>query len=1610
MGKSDDKSGAGSNGGILGRGVSRRNFLKYSSAAGVAGTAAAMMSGTAFAATPNSVSAENALSGSPESDWESWNDESIQGYTTQYSYLPGETVTFKIDTPSTNYRVRIFRLGWYAGKGARHLQDVTPSATLPQNQPDPKTEAATGLVDCGNWAPSASWTIPSDAVSGIYYALFERQDISNSSNYTHFVVRRTGPSDVLVQTSEMTQHAYNRYGGNSLYYGDPVGRAYKVSYNRPFLRDPDPANMFLSSEVALVRWLERNGYDVSYCGGIDVHQNAAVLNGRKVFISSGHDEYVSGEQRANVTAGRDAGVNMIFMSGNEYFWKVRFAPSIDGSNTADRTMVCYKETLDSAKTDPTPEWTGTWRDPRFSPPSNGGRPENELTGQFFRSILPSNEPDLEITVPAEYAKMRLWRNTAVATLTSGQVRTLAPNTLGYEFDCDVDNGFRPAGLIHLSSTTAQTPQLLIDYGATYIAGTCVHNLVMYRAASGALVFGTGTVQWSYGLDDYHITDPGTPTDPVMQQATINVLADMGAQPSTLQSGLTVATKSADTLPPTTAIVTPAEGAVFPIGTAITVAGTSVDAGGGTVAGIEASTDGGTTWHPATGKDSWSYVFTPLATGQVPITVRAIDDSCNIESPGAQRSFVGGPRSLPCSIWPTDFTPTVASSDDGGAIEAGVKFQSAVEGFITGVRFYKGAGNTGTHVGTLWTAAGEQLATGTFANESATGWQVVSISPVPVTAGTTYVASVFMPNGHYAADAGYFAQAFELPPLRALANGESGSNGVYRYGSTGFPTDTFGSTNYWVDVVLSDDNNEAPKVVDHSPATKIQSVVRTTAVTATFSEPMTEASIVVELRDATNALVAGSTTYDVATRTVTFTPTAQLGALALHTVTVTSGNDAAGNPMAAPYSWEFSTTGDPGTSPTSIWDTSAAPATISSNETSAVELGVRFTSDVDGTVTGLRYYKAPGTTGSHVGHLWSASGTLLATAPFSDETSSGWQQANLATPIAITKSTTYFVSYFSPNGVYGLSSGYFTSSAADRGAIHAPQSVTGALNGVYRYGPSGFPSDSYGNANYWADVVFVMAADNTAPQVVNVEPAADILAVATTQAIRVTFSEPIDSGSLTFSLKTASGATVASSVAYDGGTSTATLTPNSALAQNVTYTASVSAKDLSGNAMAAPMTWKFTTATVAGATPATLWDTSSIPASAASSDGLAIEVGVRIVPQSDGQITGIRFYKGSGNTGSHVGHLWAADGALLGTATFSNESAVGWQQALFGAPIQVTAGVPLVASYFAPNGHYAADAGGLSAAVTRAPLQAPASTGSAPNGLYKYGAGGFPNSSYNATNYWVDAIFVDTAAPTVTSVTPVSGETGVALTATMSATFSEPVIPSSISIKLRDSGGGVVAGASAYDSGSNTVTFTPTSPLSGSASFTASVEAATDLQGNPIASPTTWSFQTIGATVVSIWPNNVVPATLLVNDTGPLEVGTKFRASSAGAVQGVRFYKGGPANSGSHVGNLWAADGTLLASVTFGAETARGWQSAMFTTPVSLTPGNTYVVSYFAPKGMYSADGGYFASRNVVSGPLEALQTGTDGGNGVYKYGSASAFPTDTYNGGNYWVDVLFVAG
>jgi hypothetical protein len=231
-------------------------------------TPSAFAVGPCDAPVVNPVACENTLPGTSPNDWQivGDGDTTIAGFSTAMSVNKGETVVFKIKTPASSYHIDVLRLGYYQGNGARKVAaNITPSATLPQTQPACLAAPTTGLIDCGNWAASASWAVPASAVSGVYIAHLVRND-TGGSNQIVFVVRDDAShADVVFQTSDTTWQAYNTYGGNNLYTcatncpaGNPDGYkgAAKVSYNRPLTPSADQGRASIYyAEFAMLRFL-----------------------------------------------------------------------------------------------------------------------------------------------------------------------------------------------------------------------------------------------------------------------------------------------------------------------------------------------------------------------------------------------------------------------------------------------------------------------------------------------------------------------------------------------------------------------------------------------------------------------------------------------------------------------------------------------------------------------------------------------------------------------------------------------------------------------------------------------------------------------------------------------------------------------------------------------------------------------------------------------------------------------------------------------------------------------------------------------------------------------------------------------------------------------------------------------------------------------------------------------------------------------------------------------------------------------------------------------------------------------------------------------------------
>ncbi len=762
----------------------------------------------------NAISIENAKAGNPASEWDiaGLGDLTIQGFSTQISVNKGETVYFKIKTPSRNYSINIFRYGYYNGAGARKWGTGTITASLPQIQPIDLFDPVTGKTDCSNWAISAKWVVPGSAVSGVYVATLTRNDGTRGSSHITFIVRDdAGKSDLLFKTSDATWQAYNNYGGTSLY-GNifenippfiPVpgfGHATKVSYNRPVFTAKYGRDCFKNAEYPMVRWLERNGYDVSYTTCVDMAKDPAAITPsiHKAIFTVGHDEYWSAAERTKFENARAAGVNLGFFSGNTCFWKTRWEDNY-------RTLVCYKEGTEpdpillvcGTKCDPSPEWTGLWRSGCAYPAAGGCKPENSIIGQ-----IGSEEGSKPIEVPDTYKSLRFWRNTSIANLSSGQKATLSDGTIGFEFEFDqLDNAIFTEGKPNFAEAYPAGRVILSE---TNVKGY-IHKVSLYKHTSGALVFGAGSIQWSWGLDEVHETVGGTSVQDVrMQQATVNLLADMSIQPASIQQNLIKAVKYTDNISPKSQITplsfSPSLGKTFAL------TGTASDTGGGVVAGVEISTDGGLTWRLANGTTNWSYNWEPSGEGSFNIKCRSVDDIGNVEpesnSPGVNYKVVTvGPKVCPCTVFKPKDIPE-GSQNDGQSAEVGFKFKTTVDGVITKVRFYKKFGTGGVHIGSLWANNGELLSSVTFTNETPGGWQEATFAtPVPVLANTTYVASTFIESGDYVYTRPYFdKRSAGSPPIIGLKDGEDGANGLGEYTSSPtFPTGTYLSSNYWVDV-------------------------------------------------------------------------------------------------------------------------------------------------------------------------------------------------------------------------------------------------------------------------------------------------------------------------------------------------------------------------------------------------------------------------------------------------------------------------------------------------------------------------------------------------------------------------------------------------------------------------------------------------------------------------------------------------------------------------------------------------------------------------------------------------------------------------------------------
>ncbi len=457
----------------------------------------------------NTIMNENIHPGT--SSWEIPGDKEattqIQAYADATSVSPGQKLTFYVSTQieGTSYSISIYRLGWYEGLGGRLMSFQANQIGHAQGYYDPNTKRLVGCNSCrvdtqtglveAHWQASYRLTVPSDWTTGVYLAKFT--DANDMQTYAPFDVRGNAHSAYVAVTSDTTYAAYNNWGGYSLYpfnslNTNGLGRGVKVSFDRPYAQGYG-SGYVLQFEVDAIRWLEQQGYDLSYISSVDLHEDPAQLLQHRAYLSLPHDEYWSKEMRDGVEKARDQGVGLAFLGANASYWQIRFER--DTAGVPNRTIVCYKVqtmyhdlALDPLYGKDNTRVTSQWRDPVLN------RPENALIGIMFSNQIDTTK---QSSFPWEVdpsAKSWLLDGTG---LQPGQ--QYGCDLVGYEWDRIFNNGATPPGLQVLATSHTTSGNNTAD----------ISNTTYYIAPSGAIVFATGSIYWANSLDSYRFSTDKT---------------------------------------------------------------------------------------------------------------------------------------------------------------------------------------------------------------------------------------------------------------------------------------------------------------------------------------------------------------------------------------------------------------------------------------------------------------------------------------------------------------------------------------------------------------------------------------------------------------------------------------------------------------------------------------------------------------------------------------------------------------------------------------------------------------------------------------------------------------------------------------------------------------------------------------------------------------------------------------------------------------------------------------------------------------------------------------------------------------------------------------------
>jgi len=423
----------------------------------------------------------------------------IEGYASRTSVYPGESIDFMVSTsPACPFVVDIYRLGNYAGTGGRHMLQLGPLEGEEQPVP-PETQER--LREC-KWRPSLSLQIPDDWISGVYLAKLTKQASLRAQSYIVFVVKQRRKTEILVQVSDLTWQAYNKWPAISSIYDDGVndwftGTNVRVSFDRPYSKYfqvvDSPLSCgsgeFLLWEFPLAFWLEAEGYDVTYCSNLDLHHDPALLETCQVFISSGHDEYWTREMYEHATTARDNGVSLLFLSGNAVYHEI-IPYGGSGDDVSFRSFA---------------------RNQRFTD-------EHELMGA---ASFASGYGDWTVVNPEHW----------VFTGTGMKAGDSIPGLIGWEYHGLPFKEIEGLEILAHSDLVGHEPVPLECADGTLRVGDDKHAAVIYPGPRDNWVFNAGTIWWSEGLSNPpgHIPASGTFSrvqgpDPRVQRITRNLLA------------------------------------------------------------------------------------------------------------------------------------------------------------------------------------------------------------------------------------------------------------------------------------------------------------------------------------------------------------------------------------------------------------------------------------------------------------------------------------------------------------------------------------------------------------------------------------------------------------------------------------------------------------------------------------------------------------------------------------------------------------------------------------------------------------------------------------------------------------------------------------------------------------------------------------------------------------------------------------------------------------------------------------------------------------------------------------------------------------------------------